>query len=168
MKEHQHDNMFFGCFNVLLDYSRRFQLPAIVKEHLFSHEMMMNKNLQLSCLELRTSEQVLSMHKRFMEDVASGVIAHEDAQFIESYYFCEFCSVFPDRRGRITIPPPLCELFREKELVLLVKGHFIQIWNRSTYQEFRNSILHSARFKDISASMMKRLHEWTQKNNGEG
>ena len=126
---------FLGEFEATLDTKGRFLLPAGIKKQLPGGEntrFVINRGFE-KCLSLYTIESWEPLYAKIqtLNDFDPKV------REFRRYFLNGATIVEPDSAGRILLPPNLKEYASlEKDIVLASAVDKIEIWSKTSYQEF--------------------------------
>jgi len=130
---------FLGEYEATVDVKGRFLLPAGIKKQLAedsTDQFVMNRGFE-SCLTLYPAKN--------WEPIFSGINKLNDfdpkVREFRRYFFNGATSLELDSAGRLLIPPNLKEhAGLERDIVLVGAMNKIEIWDKTKYKQFFESI----------------------------
>jgi len=143
--------MFYGEYLHSIDRKGRLILPAKFREVAkgnFIEKFFVTRGLD-KCLFMFSEEEWRSQEAKFKSISFTKI----QARTFNRLYFSGAAEVFPDKQGRILLPPYLKDFAEiKREVIIVGVSNRIEIWAKDKWQQFYGTSRPS--FEEIAEKLM--------------
>jgi len=145
--------IFRGTFEHALDSKHRLTVPAKFRAALADGVVLAASHEVSPGSPRSVSIWTADGYEEFTEQTLSGLNpSSPKARELKRFFFNSSFDAELDSANRLMIPPTLMRYATlDKEVIVTGSGECIEVWDRKSYDEYREDVL--ARIPDIAASL---------------